>query len=62
MVRCMCITDALFEKKQSIMTYENDISKLQAKVEASYAEKDALSAKYEDVVKKNEGQINLIPS
>ena len=50
-----CFTDALYEKKLTIMTNENDIAKLQAQVEASYAEKDSLIAKYEAMVKESKG-------
>ena len=39
------------------MTKDSKIAQLQAQVEASSAEKDALSAKYEAIVKKNEGEI-----
>ena len=55
----MFITDALFEKKQFIMTYENDVSKLQTQVEASSAEKDTLMLKYKAMIKESEGQISL---
>ena len=54
-------TEALYEKKQTIMTYENEISKLQAQVdylEATFAEKDNLIAKYEATLKESEGDIN----
>ena len=54
----MFITDALFEKKQTIMTNENDISKLQVQVEATSAEKDTLIFTYEAMDKKSEGQVN----
>ena len=50
-----CFTDALFEKKQTIMTNENDIAKLQAQVKTSYAEKESLIAKYEALLEKSEG-------
>ena len=42
-----------------IMTYENETAKLRAqveKLEATPPEKDTLFAKYEPVVKKNEGE------
>ena len=57
-----CFTEALYEKKQSMMTYENETSKLQAQVEdleATSAEKDTLIAKYEATLKESEGEINL---
>ena len=54
----MFITDALFEKKQTIMTNEHEISKLQAQLEASSAEKDTLISTYEVMAKKSEGQVN----
>ena len=55
-----CSVDALYEKKQTVMTYENETAKLQAQVEeleASSAEKDTLTAKYEAIVKESEGGI-----
>ena len=55
----MFITDALFEKKQTIMTKEYDIAQLQAEVEARSAEENSLTAKYEPMAIKNEGQIHL---
>ena len=51
----MFITDSLFEKKQTIISNENDISKLQAQVEASSAEKLTLISKYEAMAKESEG-------
>ena len=52
-----CFTDALYEKQQAIMTKDSKIAQLQAQVEASSAEKDAFFAKYEAIVKENEGEI-----
>ena len=55
-------TEALYEKKQSMMTYEKETSKLQAQVddlEATFAEKDTLIAKYEATVKESKGEITL---
>ena len=57
-----CFTEALYEKKQSMMTYENETAKPQAQVddlEGTSAEKDALIAKYESTLKESEGEINL---
>ena len=54
----MFITDALFEKKQIIMTKEDDICKLQAQLETTSAEKDTLISTYEAMDKKSEGQVN----
>ena len=56
---CMFNTDALFEKKQIMMTNEDDIAKLRAQVETSSAEKHTLIAKYEAMIKESEGQINV---
>ena len=39
------------------MTKDSKIAQLQAQVEASSAEKDTLPAKYEAIVKENEGEI-----
>ena len=52
--------EARYEKKQAIMTYENETAKLQAQVkelEASSAEKDTLIAKYAAIVKESKGEI-----
>ena len=49
-----------YEKKQAIMTYENQTAKLQAQVEeleASSADKDTLIAKYAAIVKESKGEI-----
>ena len=54
-----CGSEALYEKKQSIMTYEIENTKLQAQVEeleATSANKDTLIAKYESIVKESEGE------
>ena len=56
---CIIHLEALYEKKQAIMVYEDEIAKLQALVEtskASSAEKDTLIAKYETIVKESEGK------
>ena len=50
-------TDALYEKKQAIMTKDSKIAQLQAQVEAGSAEKDVFTAKYEDIAKENESEI-----
>ena len=55
-------TETLYEKKQSMMTYEKETSKVQSQVddlEATPAEKDTLIAKYEATLKESEGEINL---
>ena len=39
------------------MTNDSKIAQLQAQMEASSVEKDALSAKYEAIVRENEGEI-----
>ena len=39
------------------MTKDSKIAQLQAQMEASSAKKDALSAKYDAIVKENEGEI-----
>ena len=51
-------TEAIYDKQQTIKTYENQIAILQTKVEkleATSAEKDALTAKYKATRKKSEG-------
>ena len=51
------LTEALYEKKQSIVTYDAEVAKLQAQVEklkSASAEKDA---EYEAIVKKSEGEV-----
>ena len=53
------VLGTVYEKTQSITTNEGKIAKLQAQVEkfeAISAEKSALTAKYEAIVKENEGQ------
>ena len=52
------ITEALFEKKQTIMTNEEDISKLQSQVQAGSVKAHTLTAKYEALVKDSLGQTN----
>ena len=54
-----CGSEAVYEKKQSIMTHENENAKLQAQVEelkTTSAKKDTLIAKYEAIVKEGEGE------
>ena len=54
-----CGSEALYEKKQSIISYENENAKLQAQVEqleATSAKKDTLIAKYEAIVEESEGE------
>ena len=54
-----CGSEALSEKKQNIITYENESAKLQAHVEelkATSAKKDTLMAKYEAIVEESEGE------
>ena len=58
----MFIIDDLFEKKQTIMSNEDEISKLQAQVEASSSEKDTLIAKFEAMAKKSEGKVKTYNS
>ena len=61
-VNCMFITDALYEKKQTLVTYESESAQYQALVdelEAKAAEKDTLAAKYDAMVKERKGQTNL---
>ena len=51
------LTEALYEKKQSIVTYDVEVAKLQVQVkylESASAEKDA---EYEALVKKSEGEV-----
>ena len=51
------LTEALYEKKQSIETYDAEVAKLQAqveKVESAFAEK---VAQYEAIIKKSEGEV-----
>ena len=57
--QCMVI-DALYEKKQAIMTYENEIAKLQAQgenLETTSTEKETCFDKYETIVKESEGEM-----
>ena len=61
-VHWMFITDTLYEKKQTLMTYESESAQYQAQVEeleAQSAEKDTLVAKYDTMVKERKGQTNL---
>ena len=51
-----CSTDALDEKRKAIMTKDNKIAQLQAQVQTISAEKDTFTAKYEAIVKENEGE------
>ena len=58
----MFITDALYENKQTLMTYESESAQYQTLVdemEAKAAEKDTLAAKYDAMFKESKGQINL---
>ena len=51
------LTEALYEKKQSIVTYDAEFGKLQVRVknlESASAEKDA---EYEAIAKKSEGEV-----
>ena len=53
-----CFTYVLYERNQTIMTYECKTSNILEQVEelkATSAEKDTLIAKFEAIVKKNEG-------
>ena len=50
-----CFTEALYEKKQTIMCRNREIAKLRAQVEARTAEKDMVTTKYEAIVKESEG-------
>ena len=50
-----CITDALYEKKQTIMKNEEDVSKLQSQVQESSVKEDTLTAKFEALVKDSQG-------
>ena len=54
------LTEALYEKKQSIVTYNTEVDKLQARVEkmeSASTEKDACIAEYEAIIKKSEGEV-----
>ena len=54
------LTECLFEKKQSIMTYDAEFTLLQAqveKLESDSAGKDTCIAVYEAIVKKSEGEV-----
>ena len=51
------LTEALYEKKQGIVTYDAEFAKLQVqveRVESASAEKDA---EYETIIKKSEGEV-----
>ena len=55
-----CFIEALYEKKQTIMTYDNETAKLQAQVEelaSISAEKDTRIAKFEAMMKGREGEM-----
>ena len=55
------LIEALYEKKQAVMTYDNEIAKLQAKIEKlgkASAEKETCIDKYETIVKESEGEIS----
>ena len=55
------LTEALYEKKQSVVTYAAEVAKLQAQVEKSesaFHEKGSCIAEYEAIVKKSEGAIH----
>ena len=57
-----CFVEALGEKEQTIMKNDSKITTLQAQVEeleATYAEKHTIIAKYEATLKESEGEINL---
>ena len=57
--QCMVI-DALYEKKQVVMTYENEIAKLQAQgenLETTSAEKETCFDEYETIVKESGGEV-----
>ena len=61
MFYCLFITDALYEKKQTLMTYDSELAQHQTKVEeleAMSTEKDTLVAKYKAMVKESKGQSN----
>ena len=54
------LTEALYEKKQNIGTYDPEFTKLQAqveKLESASAEKDACIAEYEAIAKGSEGEV-----
>ena len=54
------VIDALYEKKQVVMTYENEIAKLQAQgenLETTSTEKETCFDKYETIVKESEGEV-----
>ena len=54
------LTEALYEKTQSIATYDAEFAKLQAqveKLESASAQKDTCIADYEAIVKKTEGEV-----
>ena len=56
-ISTIVFTEALYEKKQSIVTDDTGVAKIQAqaeKVESTFAEKDA---EYEAIVKKSEGEV-----
>ena len=54
------VIDALYEKKQVVMTYENEIAKLQAQgenLETTSAEKETCFDEYETIVKESGGEV-----
>ena len=55
------LIEAIYEKKQAVMTYDNEIAKLQAKVQKlgkASAEKETCIDKSEAIIKESEGEIN----
>ena len=55
------LTEALYEKKESVVTYAAEVAKLQAqveKLESAFYEKGICVAEYEAMVKKSEGAIH----
>ena len=51
------LTEALYEKKQSIVPCDAEVAKLQAQVEKLESASAEKAAEYEAIVKKSEGEV-----
>ena len=52
------LTEALYEKKQSIVTYDTEVAKTQAQAEMVESTSSDKDAEYEAIVKKSEGEVS----
>ena len=51
------LTEALYEKKQSIMTYDAELAELQVQVEKMESASAKKDDEYEVIVKKSQGEV-----